>query len=58
MKMIMPFYIYILIVGSNDKLVKSAKNMVNSKYEMENMWGDNMILGIIMIQTTDGLILR
>lgn len=51
------YAILYLYTGNNDKLVKSAKNMLNSNFEMENIWCDNMILGIKIIRTTYGLIL-
>jgi len=47
----------ILIVGSSDKLVKSTKHMLNSRFDMKDMGLANVILGIKIIKTADGLVL-
>ena len=36
----------ILIIGSNDKMVKSTKDMLNSRFDMKDMGLLNVILGI------------
>ena len=46
-----------LIVGSNDKMIKSTKNMLNSKFDMKDMGMADVILGIKITRTSDGLIL-
>lgn len=42
-------YLYIddiLIVGSNEKMMKDTKNMLNSKFDMKDMRLADLILGI------------
>lgn len=46
-----------LIGGSNDKMVKSTKNMLNSKFDMKDIGLAEVILGIKIIQDSDGLTL-
>ncbi|GJS06726.1 retrotransposon protein, putative, ty1-copia subclass [Tanacetum coccineum] len=46
-----------LIVGSNDKMIKSTKDMLKSKFDMKDMGLANVILGIKIIQTHNGLVL-
>ena len=46
-----------LIVGSNNQMVKSTKNMLNSKFDMKDMGLANVILGIKIIRTEDGFVL-
>ena len=45
-----------LIVGSGDKMIISIKNMLNSRFDMKDMGPDDVILGIKLIRTSDGLI--
>ncbi|PKI59003.1 hypothetical protein CRG98_020571 [Punica granatum] len=47
----------ILIVGSDDSMIKSTKNMLNSRFNMKDMGPADMILGIKIMKTSDGLIL-
>ena len=47
----------ILIVGSDDKMIKSTKNMLNSKFDMKDMGLADVILGIKITRISDGLIL-
>nr|GEW30244.1 TMV resistance protein N [Tanacetum cinerariifolium] len=47
----------ILIVGSNDKMIKSTKDMLKSKFDMKDMGLADVILGIKIIQTRNGLVL-
>ena len=46
-----------LIIGSNDKMVKSTKDMLNSRFDMKYMGLADVILGIKITRTFDGLIL-
>ena len=46
-----------LIVGSNVKMVKSTKNMLKSKFDMKDMGLADVILGIKISRSPDGLIL-
>nr|GEW94876.1 zinc finger, CCHC-type [Tanacetum cinerariifolium] len=46
-----------LIVGSNDKMIKSTKDMLKSKFDMKDMGLANVILGIKIIRTHNGLVL-
>ncbi|CAM8917314.1 unnamed protein product [Rhodiola kirilowii] len=47
----------ILIVGSNEKLVKSTKVILNSKFDMKDMGRADVILGIKITRTSDGFVL-
>ena len=46
-----------LIVGSNDKIIKSTKEMLNSKFDMKDMGLADVILGIKISRNTNGLVL-
>ena len=46
-----------LIVGANDKMITTTKNMLNSRFDMKDMGLSDVILGIKLIRTSDGLIL-
>ena len=46
-----------LIVGSNDKMVKSTKDMLNLRFDMKDMGLANVILEIKVSRTPDGLVL-
>ena len=48
----------ILIVGSNNKMIKSTKNMLNSKFDMKDMGLADVILGIKITRISDDLILN
>ena len=48
---------YTLIVGSDDKMIISTKNMLNSMFEMKDMGFVDVILGIKLIRTSYGLAL-
>ena len=53
-------YLYIddvLIVDGNNKMIKSTKDMLNSRFDMKDMGPANLILGIKITRTSDGLIL-
>lgn len=50
-------YVDIPIVVSNEKLVKTAKSMMNSEFDMKYVRLNNVILGIKIISETDGPIL-
>ena len=55
---ILCFYVDdILIVSSDDKMIKSTKNMLNSRFDMKDMGLTNVILGIKITRISDGLIL-
>ena len=47
----------ILIVGSDDKMITSTKNMSNSRFDMKNLGLTDVILRIKIKRTLDGLIL-
>ncbi|GJV51810.1 retrotransposon protein, putative, ty1-copia subclass [Tanacetum coccineum] len=46
-----------LIVGNNDKMIKSTKDMLKSKFDMKDMGLANVILRIKIIRTQNGLVL-
>ena len=46
----------ILIVGSDDKMIKSTKNMLNSRFDMKDMGLADVILGIKITRIPDELI--
>ncbi|KAJ9559825.1 hypothetical protein OSB04_004985 [Centaurea solstitialis] len=46
-----------LIIGSNDKMVKSTKNMLKARFDMKDMGLANVILGIQISRTQNGLAL-
>jgi len=46
-----------LIVGSNDDMIKSTKNMLKSKFDMKDMGLADVILGIKISRASNGLIL-
>ncbi|RVW85618.1 Retrovirus-related Pol polyprotein from transposon TNT 1-94 [Vitis vinifera] len=46
-----------LIVGSDDKMITSTKNMLNSRFDMKDMGLADVILGIKIKRTSDELIL-
>jgi len=45
------------IVGNNDKIVKSTKKMLNSKFDMKDMGLADVILGIKISRNANGLVL-
>lgn len=45
----------IIIVGSDDKMVKSTKYMLNSRFDIKDMGLANVILGIKIIRSPNGL---
>ena len=47
-----------LIFGSDDKMIISTKNMLNSRFDMKAMGLANVTLGIKILRTSDGLILK
>ena len=46
-----------LIVGSDGKMITSTKNMLNSRFDTKDMGLTDVILGIKIKRTSDGLIL-
>ncbi|WJZ87171.1 hypothetical protein VitviT2T_006572 [Vitis vinifera] len=46
-----------LIVGSDDKMITSTKNMLNSRFDMKDMRLADVILGIKIKRTSDELVL-
>ena len=46
-----------LIVSSDDKMITSTKNMLNSRFDMNDMGLADVILRIKIKRTSDGLIL-
>ena len=47
----------ILIMGSNNEVIKTTKEMFNNKFDMKDLSVANVILGIKISKTSDGLIL-
>ena len=48
---------YMLIISSDDKMVTSTKNMLNSRFDMTYLGLVDVILGIKIKRTSNGLIL-
>ncbi|GKC36810.1 retrovirus-related pol polyprotein from transposon TNT 1-94 [Tanacetum coccineum] len=46
-----------LIIGSNDKMIKSTKDILKSKFDMKDMGLADVILGIKIIRIHNGLVL-
>ena len=46
-----------LIVGSSDKIIKATKNMLNSKFDMKDIGLADVILGVKITRTPNGLAL-
>ena len=46
-----------VIVGNDDDMIKSTKNMLKSKFEMKDIGLANVILGIKISKASNGLIL-
>ena len=46
-----------LIVGSDDDIIKSTKRMLNSSFDMKDMGLADVILGIKISKSSNGLIL-
>ncbi|CAA0834987.1 cysteine-rich RLK (RECEPTOR-like protein kinase) 8, partial [Striga hermonthica] len=46
-----------LIVGSNDKIIKSTKDMLNSRFDMKDVGLADVILGIKIHRTSQGIVL-
>ena len=46
-----------LLIGNDDKMIISTKNMLNSRFNMKDMRPIEIILGIKLIRTSYGLIL-
>ena len=46
-----------IIVGSNDKCIKSTKNMLNLKSDMKDIGRADVILGVKINRTFDGFAL-
>ena len=47
----------ILIIGSNNKMITSTKNMLNSRFDMKDLGLFDVILGIKIKKASDGFIL-
>ena len=47
----------ILIIGSNNEVIKTTKEMFNDKFDMKDLGVADVILGIKISKTSDGLIL-
>ena len=45
-----------LIIGSNDKKIRSTKEMLKPRFDMKDMGLANVILGIKIARTQNGLI--
>ena len=46
-----------LIVGSDDKMIKSTKDMLKSRFDMKDMGPTDVMLGMKISRTSNGLIL-
>ena len=46
-----------LIIGNDDKIIRFAKDMLNSKFGMKDMGLADVILGIKITRTQNGLVL-
>ncbi|GJZ40827.1 NAC domain-containing protein 7-like protein, partial [Tanacetum coccineum] len=46
-----------LIVGSNDKMIQSTKDMLKSRFDMKDMGLANVVLGVKITRTQNGLLL-
>ena len=46
-----------LIVGSDDEMIKSTKAMLSTKFDMKDMGLADVILGVKILRTSDGLVL-
>ncbi|XP_073121945.1 secreted RxLR effector protein 161-like [Henckelia pumila] len=46
-----------LIIGSNDKMIKSTKKLLNSKFDMKDLGLADVILGIKIHRTSEGMVL-
>jgi hypothetical protein len=46
-----------LIMGSDNDIIKATQKMLNSKFDMEDLGVADVILGIKITRTSDGLIL-
>ena len=46
-----------LIIGSDDKMVKSTKVMLSTRFDMKDMGLADVILGVKILRTYDGLVL-
>uniref|UniRef100_A0A2N9HXG0 Integrase catalytic domain-containing protein n=1 Tax=Fagus sylvatica TaxID=28930 RepID=A0A2N9HXG0_FAGSY len=46
-----------LIMGSNNDIIKATKRMLNSKFDMKDLGVADVILGIKITRTSDGLVL-
>ena len=44
-------------MGSNNEIIKTTKEMFNNKFEMKDLGVADVILGIKISKTSDGLIL-
>ena len=47
----------ILIIGSNDKMVKSTKAILSTRFDVKDMGFADVILGVKILRTSDGLVL-
>ena len=47
----------VLIIGSDDKMVKSTKTMLSIRFDMKEMGLANVILRVKILRTSDGLVL-
>ena len=45
-----------LIIGNDDKIVKSTKTMLSIRFDMKDMGLVDVILGVKILKTSDGLI--
>ncbi|XP_073137638.1 uncharacterized protein [Henckelia pumila] len=46
-----------LIIGSNDKMIQSTKKLLNSKFDMKDLGLAEVILGIKIHKTSEGMVL-
>ena len=48
----------ILIIGSNEKMIKSTKDMLKARFDMKDMGLADVILGVKIVRTQNGLVLN
>ena len=47
-----------LIIGSNDEMIKTTKKLINSKFDMKDMGVADVIMGINITRTSGGIVFR
>ena len=47
----------LLILGNNNAIIKSTKDMLSSRFDMKNLGLDDVILGVKILNTSEGYVL-